>query len=175
MPIILNDLSALGTFGTISGVMSYVQRGEFTTDSVPTLDQVQDFLEQRSALVESIVAVAGVAFTPGTGANPIPQSQPALIFMTAQLNEILTAIDVTLAYEVGQAPATSDKVKGLLDTAAELEVRLSNYIKSYVVDAIGTPNVATDISTGGVQAETFPPANSRNASVRKYSIDGESW
>jgi hypothetical protein len=168
-------MSEADAFGTLSGVMSYVQRSVLDTSSIPTYDEALVFLVQRGALVESIMAVAGVQFTPSTGVNPIPASLPALSYMTAQLNNVLTAIDVTMAYEVGEAPATSEKVKSLLDIAQQLEVRLADYIKGFVADTAGTTAVATDISTGGVDAEDFPPANSRKASSRKYSIDQESW
>ena len=163
-------------FGTLSGVMAYVQRGVLNnTDSVPSYDEALVFLVQRGALVESIMAVAGIQYTPSTGTNPIPASLPALGYMTAQLNNVLTAIDVVMAYEGGEAPVSSDKVKSFLDIAQQLEIRLANYIKSYVADAVGSPAVASDISSGGVEAETFPPATSSKASNRKFTIDGESW
>lgn len=160
------------SFCTISGVAAYVQRGPFDTTSVPTLDQTLDFMAQRAALVAAIMAQNGAPYTPSTGSNPIPAGQTTLKFMCQQLNAVMASIDVVTAYEVGEAPATSDKVKYLLEIAQTLETALVNYVMSVIADEVaGSTAVATDISSGGVQAAPFPGVNKRAQTIRTFSVD----
>jgi hypothetical protein len=164
------------SFTTVSGVIAYVQRGPATTTSIPTYAETLDFMAMRGALVEAVMATNGVVYTVPNGINPIPASQRTLSYLTKNLNSVLAAIDVVAASEAGEAPSTSDKVKSLIEIAGSLEKNLSDYVKKYLADSAGTTAVATDISSGGVQAATFPPAESRIAqSIRDFSLDRENW
>jgi hypothetical protein len=165
------------SFTTVSGVISYVQRGPATTTSIPTYAETLEFMALRGALVEAVMATNGVVYTVPNGTSPIPASERTLTYLTKQLNSVLAAVDVVAASEAGEAPSSSDKVKNLMAIAETLEANLTQYLQKYLADTAGTPAVATDISSGGVEAAPYPPSeSSRGQVIRAWSLDRkENW
>jgi hypothetical protein len=157
-------------FCSVSDVEAYAQRGNYSTTSNPNLSQVLGFMAQRAGSIQALMASYGAPFTVDTGSNPIPSSSTPLRYIARQMNAIAAAIDAVIAHETGQAPAQSQKVDELLKIYASLESSLVQYIERVVSGSVaGNIGVATDISSGGVTAATFPnPASSTTTNTGKY-------
>ena len=117
------------SFAAVADVEALVQRGSFMTDTVPTLQQVVDFLAKRAGILELLLASRGVSVTVPSGARPFDPKSPLGKTLTA-MNACAAAVDAVMAYEAGEAPVTSEKVKALLGVYAEMEKALEPLLAS---------------------------------------------
>lgn len=117
------------SFADVADVEALVQRGPFGPSTIPTTQQVTDFLAKRAGLLELLLASRGLSFTVPSGARPVDPKSPLGKTLSA-MNAVAAAVDCVMAYEAGEAPVTSEKVKALLGVYAEMEKALEPLLAS---------------------------------------------
>lgn len=136
------------SFAAVADVEAIVQRGPFGTGSVPTLQQVVDFLAKRAGTLELLLASKGLDLTVPSGRNPVDPKSP-LGKALAAMNATAAALDCVLAYEAGASPATSEKTQALLAAYEAMEKALEPLLVSLAENpaAGGAVPVACRIGT----------------------------
>jgi hypothetical protein len=146
VPFVAND-----SYTTQARVESLFQRGVFTTTSIPTAQQVLDFMALRGAEITAALAKTGYAITPPTIANTTVSRLCDLA------NAMLAAGDALVAHDV-KDDAVGELAKELW---AEGRKQLDAAITFAESTLTGGGSVRTATATGGITKDDFTDGGTR--------------
>ncbi len=147
------DLVETDTFCTQSGVESRIQRGAFGGATVPTKNQMIDFMALRAAEIQAVLWNAGHEVTVPSGGNPIDNSDDAgktVERLTRSANEFLTAGDVLFAMDPRHDQETPQSSTAMWREGSDIMKTLIMFVKKFVTQ---TDRSAT--GTGGIDKSDF--------------------
>ncbi len=141
-------------FCTVEDVRSHVQR-EFGPATVPTLDQVLQFMAWCANEIEADMAISGLSYTVDSGARPIPSGEPADTIRSIAANANARGA-AAQAIAAQYAALKSEKPEKAKDLAADF-LRLKKTLREF----IGTKANQEDLATLGY--DTTPQDTPRNS------------
>lgn len=145
------------TFAVVADVEANVQRGTFSDSpaTVPTLQQVIDFLRSRSMAVQAKLLAAGQTYTVPSGANPFPAdgSGSALVQALKELASDTAAAGATASALA--ASTVSERVDTVPEKVAYWESQFDAGIM-LIAELAGTGEVPPPGSRGFVDGDDEP-------------------
>jgi hypothetical protein len=140
------------SYTTIARVQALVARGVFSSSTIPTQQQVYDFMALDAGEVTARVAQEGVAITTATrldGSNAM--------VLADQANMYLAAADALFAHE-SKDGAPSERVQALWSRGQEVLEALASTVSA----ASGTgAGVRSSTATGGIVKDAFSSGSTR--------------
>ena len=141
-------------FCTLEDVRSHVQR-EFGPATVPTLDQVLQFMAWSANEIEAEMAVAGLSYTVDSGPRPIPGGEPGdTIRSIASSANARGAAAQAIAAQF--AALKSEKPEKAKDLEADF-LRIKETLGSFIVAKANQEDLAT------LGYDTTPQKTPRNS------------
>jgi len=142
------------SFCTEAGVVSRVQRGDYNATTIPTEDQVLDFMGLRAAQIQSALWNAGYLVTVPSGGNAIDNSDDSgktVERLTRAANEMLAGGDAIFAADSRHDQKAPDAAVGLWREGASLiKQQLIPFVKKFV-----TQSDRSATATGGITKSDF--------------------